>query len=152
MAKNAKPFLILFQALLMLLAGWLISKMSWIGRTGINLMYKEYSIFKSWWKTALLLFVIQLVLLFLQDVIRKKYSRPIANIASIVLLVTALGGLFATYSDFNNNFSHRLLKEKFHLGFYLFWLGWISTCLYYIFSTGRSDASIRQANRKPQPV
>ena len=132
----------------MLLAGWLISKMSWVGRAGINLMYKEYSIFKSWWKTALLLFVIQMVLLFLQDVVRKKYSRPIANIASIVLLVTALGGLFATYSDFNNNFSHRLLKEKFHLGFYLFWLGWISTCLYYIFSPGRSDLSIRQANRK----
>jgi len=136
----------------MVLAGWLISKISWIGRAGINLVYKEYSIFKSWWKTALLLFVIQMVLLLLQNVIRKKYSRPIANIASIVLLVTALGGLFATYSDFNNNFSHRLLKEKFHLGFYLFWLGWISTCLYYIFSPGRSDASIRKANRKSPSV
>jgi hypothetical protein len=145
-SKNTKPFLILFQALLMLLAGWLVSHISWIGRVGINLMYKEYSIFKSWWKTALLFFAIQMVLLFLQNVVHKKYSRSVANIASIVLLTTALIGLFATYSDFNNNFSHRILKEKFHLGFYLFWLGWISTCLYYIFSPGRSEAAISKAN------
>ena len=146
-SKNVKLFLILFQAVLMLLAGWLISNISWIGRVGINLMYKEYSIFKSWWKTALLLFAIQMVLLLLQNIIRKKYSRPVANIASIVLLIAALAGLAATYNDFQHTFSHRILKEKFHLGFYLFWIGWISTCLYYLFSPGRSDTSISLANK-----
>ena len=116
----------------MLLAGWLISKISWIGRVGINLMYKEYSIFKSWWKTALLLFAIQMVLLLLQHIVHKKYSRAVANIASVVLLIAGIGGLAATYSDFQHTFSHKLLKERFHLGFYLFWIGWICTCLYYI--------------------
>jgi uncharacterized membrane protein YsdA (DUF1294 family) len=139
-APKAKSltFLIVFQALLMALAGYLISKMSFIGRLGINWFYQEYGIFKSATKTAILLFVIQLVLLFIQWLINKRYDRKIANIVSSVLLIVALAGLFATYNDFQNTFSHKLLNEKFHVGFYLFWLGWISTCLYFMFGVRHS--------------
>lgn len=130
--------LVLFQAILMAIAGYLISKISLIGKIGINLFYSEYSIFKSAWKTTLLLFIIQLVLIGIQWIVNKRYDRKIANILSWTLLIVALVGLFATYNDFQNTFSHRLLKEKFHLGFYLFWLGWISTSLYFIFGVRKT--------------
>lgn len=132
-AAKSLTFLVVFQALLMALAGYLISKMSFIGRLGINWFYQEYSIFKSATKSAILLFIIQMVLLFVQWLMNKRYDRKIANIVSSVLLIVALAGLFATYNDFQNTISHKLLNEKFHVGFYLFWLGWISTCLYFMF-------------------
>ena len=39
----------LVQALLSLISGILISKMSFIGKIGISTMYREYTIFKTWW-------------------------------------------------------------------------------------------------------
>jgi Mn2+/Fe2+ NRAMP family transporter len=134
-AARAKslPYLVLFQALLMAVAGYLISRMSFIGRIGINLFYKEYAVFKSAPKTAVLLFLIQGVLMLVQWLVHRRYDRKIANIVSVVLLVVALIGLFATYQDFQHTLSHRLLKERFHLGFYLFWIGWIGTCLYFMY-------------------
>ena len=29
-------------------------------------------------------------------------------------------------------FLHKVMKAKFHFGFYLFWLGWAVSCLYFI--------------------
>lgn len=123
-------FIILLQAILSLLSGYLISKMSLIGRIGINLMYSEYIIFKSWWQTALLLFGIQSLLLGVQFFVKKRKGNKLAFRLSLVLLVIALFGLYTTYHDFQHTISHKLLKEKFHLGFYLFWLTWIGGCLF----------------------
>jgi uncharacterized membrane protein YsdA (DUF1294 family) len=134
-SSNTKSLtlLIVIQAVLMAIAAYLISKMSFIGRLGINWFYQEYSLFKSPLKTGLLLFVIQMVLLGVQWFMNKRYDRKIANIVSSVLLIVALLGLYATYQDFQNTFSHKILNEKFHVGFYLFWLGWLSTCFYFLF-------------------
>lgn len=137
-SNKSLSLLVLFQVILMTIAGYLISKMSLIGRLGIDFFYSEYKVFKSAWKTALLLFVIQMVLLFVQWIVNKRYDRKIANIVSSILLIVALLGLFATYNDFQNTLSHKLLKEKFHLGFYIFWLGWISTSLYFMFGVRKT--------------
>ena len=59
--------LTLIQALLSLVSGILISKMSFIGKIGVSTFYSQYAVFKTWWKTALILFIVQFVLLlFLQ--------------------------------------------------------------------------------------
>ncbi len=127
---KAVRFIILLQAVLALLSGYLISKMSLIGRIGINLMYGEYAIFKSWWQTALLFFGIQLLLLGTQFFVKKRRGNKLAFRLSLALLVIALIGLYVSYNDFQHTFSHKLLKEKFHLGFYLFWITWIGSCLF----------------------
>lgn len=137
-SPRSLPLLVVFQAILMGIAGYLISEISFIGRVGINFFYKEYSIFKSAPKTAILFFVIQLVLIGIQWIMNRRYDRKIANIVSGILLVVALLGLYATYNDFQHTLSHRLLKEKFHLGFYLFWLGWISTCVYFMYGVRKT--------------
>lgn len=124
--------IILLQAILSLVSGYLISKMSFIGRLGINLFHSEYKIFKSWWQTALLLFGIQMLVFGIQWFVKKRKDNKTALITSIGLLCISLLGLYATYHDFQHTFTHKLLKEKFHLGFYLFWLSWLGSCLYFL--------------------
>lgn len=123
-------FIILLQAFFSLIAGFLISKMSFIGKLGINLFYSEYTIFKTWWQIGSLLFAIQLLVFGFQLLVKKRKGGKIAFRLSLILLLVALIGLYATYHDFQHTFSHKLLKEKFHLGFYLFWLTWIGGCLF----------------------
>ena len=52
------------------------------------------------------------------------------KVAWILLLVGILGA-GATYWDFSHTM-HNVMKAKFHFGFYLFWLGWAVSCLYFI--------------------
>ena len=51
----------LVQVVLSLLSAVLISKMSFVGRIGVSTFYSQYAIFKVWWKTAILLFIVQFV-------------------------------------------------------------------------------------------
>ena len=121
--KNV-TILSLVQTLLSLISGVLISKMSFIGKIGISTMYREYTIFKTWWKTALLLLVIQLVLIAVLQLFRTKVS--------------------VSFSDFTTT-SHKMMKLSFHLGFYLFWVGWFITCFYYLlFKNKKKEDNIQQ--------
>jgi hydrogenase-4 membrane subunit HyfE len=52
-------------------------------------------------------------------------SKQRAIIVHVVFILLALVGLYFTYSDFQHTTTHRWLKERFHIGAYLFWLGWI---------------------------
>ena len=65
--------LFLFQALASVISGILITQMSLLGRIGIHTMYRQFIVFRSWWKTALLLFVIQCLLIGVLWLIR-QYS------------------------------------------------------------------------------
>ena len=121
--------LILLQAILSLIAGFLVSKMSWIGRVGINWFHPEYKIFKFWWKTGLLFFGLQLCVIYVLWIVRKKAIARTSFITSLVFLLIAIVGLYLTYNDFQSTFSHKLMKEKFHLGFYIFWLCWAGTSI-----------------------
>jgi hypothetical protein len=109
------------------ITGFLLSGISFVGRAGINLMYSEYKFLKTWWKGAILVYVVWLLLYVLQSFIAKKTAKKTANMVNIIALLIAVAGLVFSYADFHNTLSHRLLGEHFHLGVYLFWLVWIAT-------------------------
>lgn len=123
--------LTLFQALSSVVSSILISKMSFIGRIGISTMHREYLIFKTWWKTALLFFAIQFILI-LTIQFSKKISRKYQFFTCILLILIGIAGTYLTYIDFTTT-SHKMMKFSFHSGFYLFWLSWFVTCLYFLF-------------------
>ena len=103
--------LLLFQALLSVVSGILITQMSLLGRIGIHTMYRQFMIFRSWWKTALLLFAVQCLVIGLLWGIRKMVHLSAAKKVAWLLLIVGIAG-FA--------------------GFYLFWIGWWVSCLYFI--------------------
>ena len=123
--------LLLFQALLAVVSGILITQMSFLGRVGIHTMYRQFLIFRSWWKTALLLFFVQCLIIGLLWTIQKMTTLSIAKKAAWVLLIIGIIGFGATYWDFSTTM-HKVMKAKFHFGFYLFWIGWWVSCLYFI--------------------
>ena len=124
----------LVQALLSLISGVLISKMSFIGKIGISTMYREYTIFKTWWKTALLLLVIQLVLIVVLQLFKAKVSVSFSRLLAFLLIVLGGIGAYFTYIDFTTT-----------LGFYLFWVGWFITCFYYLlFKKKKKEDNIQQ--------
>jgi hypothetical protein len=131
---NAKriSLLIVFLAALASLSGYLMSKASFIGRLGMTYVYKEYRFLKTWWKGALAVFVVWIVLLIIQAIVERKLSKQKATVVHIVLILLALVGLYFTYSGFQHTTSHRWLKERFHIGAYLFWIGWIIISVFYI--------------------
>ncbi|XZF16161.1 cytochrome d ubiquinol oxidase subunit II [Chitinophagaceae bacterium MMS25-I14] len=131
--KRTGPLVILL-ACLSLISGYLFSHMSWIGRVGINLMYKDYSFLKVWWQGALVVFIVFMALLVLQYVVHRYMPKSKANIVHLIALFAAVFGLYYTYHDFQHYYAHRWLKEKFHLGAYIFWFGWMAISLFYLFS------------------
>lgn len=123
--------LVLFQALASVVSGILIENMSFIGRIGVSTMYREYLIFKTWWKTALLLFAVQLFLIILLQIFQKINAKT-RKIIAMLCLVLGIVGAYFTYINFTTT-SHRMMKFSFHFGFYLFWFCWFVTCFYFIF-------------------
>jgi hypothetical protein len=129
--KRKLTLLIAFQSLFTVLQVYLISKISLLGRIGISIAYREYKFLRSEWKMYLLLVAVQLLVIGLfyrayKTRTRRNYFISIGAVATV-----ALAGLWFTYNDFTHTFSHRLLKEPFHLGFYLFWIGLIASCVFF---------------------
>ncbi|MBF0596990.1 hypothetical protein [Faecalibacter rhinopitheci] len=132
--KN-RIILVLILAFLSLLSGILISKMSFIGKVGITFFYDEYTIFKSWWKTGLLFFVIQMIIFGLLSFFHFENNSVFKQkIVPIIFIIIGVIGVYYTYYDFTET-SHRLMKTSFHMGFYLFWIGWFISCIYYLILT-----------------
>ncbi|MGV4529103.1 hypothetical protein [Ornithobacterium rhinotracheale] len=124
--------LILLQAISSLISGILVSKMSWIGKVGIGLIYRDYAILKNWWKAALLFFGVQLILILILNIIRWIAGIGAQKIGSFILLILSIVGLYYTYIDFTET-SHKMLKTSFHAGFYLVWASVMISCLYFLF-------------------
>ncbi len=78
----------------------------------------------------MLVFVVWIILFIFQSAVQKKVSKMVSRIVSAALLVIAIAGLLFSYSDFNNTMSHRWLGTRFHLGVYLFWIGWIAISVF----------------------
>ena len=115
-----------------LLSGIMISKMSFIGKVGITIIYNEYTILKSWWKTALLLFAIQAIIFVVLSVWKMKTTKRLKQLLlPFIFLSIGIIGLIYTYYDFTET-SHRLLKKTFHFGFYIFWLTWFGNCIFFM--------------------
>ena len=116
---------------LAVIIGWTLSKATVIGKVGIHFLHREYSFLNSWWKGALLVWIVWLALEFIHYRIWKR-SRPNINLAiQTSLIFLAIVGLYFTYLDFKT-FSHGLLGDRFHIGGYLFWIGWCIISLFFI--------------------
>ena len=122
--------LIISLAFFSLIAGYLLSAISLVGRAGISLFYTQYEFLKSWWKGTLLVFIVWIALFIIQKLLFQKVSKKNSNIISAASLIIAVGGMYFSYSDFRHTLSHRWLGERFHLGVYLFWLGWIAITIF----------------------
>lgn len=124
--------LLTFQALLSTISGILIAEMSWVGRMSIWLFYSNYGLLRTWWKTALLLFGLQCLLIFLLWLTRQLLPSKGVRIVPVLLLILGGIGAYMTLMDFTQS-AHRLLKSNFHLGGYLVWVGWFISCFYFLF-------------------
>lgn len=126
--------LITLNAILVPLAifiGWTLSKASIVGKVGIHFLHREYAFLNSWWKGALFVWVVWLVLGIIQYRIWKRNRRNINLTLQATFIFLAILGLYYTYLDFRT-FSHGLLGDRFHIGGYLFWIGWCIISLFFI--------------------
>ena len=118
--KN-KIILILFLAFSSLLSGILISKMSLLSKVGITFIYDDYTILKSWWQTALIMFIIQAVIFVILSAIQYKKRSLLKHFGFPALfLVIGIIGMYLTFVDFTET-SHRMMNISFKSGFYIFW-------------------------------
>jgi len=124
---------LLFLAILSATSGYLMSKASWIGRVGITFFHKEYNLLKIWWQGAIAVYMALFLLFLLHSYLHKKLSLLTARLLDILMLCLTVAGLYFTYEDFHNNFTHRVLGHRFHYGCYLFWVGWMMICLFFVF-------------------
>ena len=131
-------YLSLFQLILSAIAAWLISKMSFFGKLGIGLFYSEYKILKSPVETGIVIFGIQIALLLLLFILNRFTTKKITTTIAIIILLMAAAGLGYTIYDFTYEFSHRILKTKFHIGFYLIWIGMMVSSVVYLLKPGRN--------------
>lgn len=132
MAKNI-TILLLVQLILAFISAFLFSQMSFIGRIGISLAYREYLVFKTAWKTTLIIFAIQAGLILLLTLIRLITPIFVTRLIAILALVMGAFGAYLTFIDFTTT-SHKHMKLYFHMGGYLFWFSWAITCLFFLFS------------------
>jgi hypothetical protein len=116
---------------LAIIIGWTLSKASLVGKVGIHILHREYAFLNSWWKGALFVWVVWLVLEIIQYRIWKRNRRNINLILQATFIFLAALGLYYTYLDFRT-FSHGLLGDRFHIGGYLFWIGWCAISIFFI--------------------
>lgn len=116
---------------LAVIVGWTLSKATIIGKVGIHFLHREYMFLNSWWKGALLVWGVWVVLEIIQYLLWKRYRRNINLAVQTSCIFLAVLGLYFTYLDFRT-FSHGILGERFHIGGYLFWIGWCIISIFFI--------------------
>jgi hypothetical protein len=146
MQKRHLSFIGLLAAL-SVITGVMLSSITFVGRVGMNMFYKQYNFLKIWWQGSLLVFAIWMLVFFAHYFMQKRISKASFLAGNLISLMVSIGGLYFTYCDFRNDFSHRLMGERFHIGAYLFWLGWIGISIFYLaqkssrqlLATGKAD-------------
>ena len=116
---------------LAIIAGWTLSKATLVGKVGIHVLHREYLFLNSWWKGALLIWGIWVVLEIIQYQLWKRYRRNINLTVQSSSIFLAILGMYFTYLDFKT-FSHGMLGDRFHIGGYLFWIGWCIISIFFI--------------------
>ncbi len=120
-----RNYLLLFFILvcLSLLSGNLTAGVSLVGKIGISFFYKQFSFFQSWWQSSLvclaLMLIVGTILYFIDRALKGRQRKVVLIACFLVFLV----GLYFTFRDFRTDLAHRWLGERFHVGVYLYWIG-----------------------------
>lgn len=139
---------IIFLGALSVTAGILLSGMSFLARTSMNIFrkkYQYYAFMKVWWQGAAAIFAVLLLLLALQYWLHRKLPVRNGIVVQFVCLLLAIAGLYFTYYDFRTDLAHRWAGERLHLGFYLFWIGWMSISIYLL--VNKKQVLLRDLNK-----
>ena len=149
--KNQKhtAYFVLFLLVVSVISGYLLSEVSLVGKVGIKLFYKEYTFLKTWYKGAAAVFVVLMLLFMIQLIILRTARRNVSHIINIFCIAGALIGMYFTYNDFRHTITHRWLGERFHLGAYLFWIGWIVVCVYVYIQSRPLAVSAEHVTNEP---
>ncbi|MBO9619777.1 MAG: cytochrome d ubiquinol oxidase subunit II [Niabella sp.] len=147
-----RNYTVLFCTMLLtaLLSGVLTSGISLVGRVGVNTFYTGYKFFKVWWQSGLVCLGVQLFILGLLFITDRKCSGVKRLSVLLAFLVFFLAGLYLTYSNFRTDVAHRWLGERFHLGVYLYWLGFCVIDLFFITTAPveRDDKTAKAQSRE----
>lgn len=131
--RNKWIILILIQAIISLVAGILLSKMSIVGRIGVSTVYTEYGFLKHWYKGFAAVFALQLLIIAILWVVKRITTYKNFSLVNLIFVIIGLIGLLYTFYDFTST-SHKYMNSQFHTGGYLFWAGWFITCLFFFFA------------------
>ena len=123
-------YFVFFLLVLSICCGILLSDISVVGKVGIKFFYKEYTFLKTWYKGASVVFIVLVLLFVIQLIVLRIAKRTTSHIINVACIIGALVGLYFTYYDFRHTTTHRWLGERFHLGGYLFWIGWMIVSIY----------------------
>jgi len=126
---------------LAVIIGWTLSKATIIGKVGIHFLHREYMFLNSWWKGALLVWGVWLILEIIQYRIWKRNRKNVNLAIQSTFIFMAILGLYFTYLDFRT-LSHGLLGDRFHIGGYLFWIGWCMISIFFI-KRGNEDVATK---------
>jgi hypothetical protein len=142
--------LLLLILLVSLTSGILMSRPSLSGRLGINLVYTEYKFLRTWWKGALAVMLVLSIFTIAQGLAQARMPQRRAALVHGLMILLAITGLYFTWSDFTNTTTHRWLGSRFHIGAYLFWLGWIAISIIFL-SWYKDDQLALKINEQKLP-
>lgn len=134
-----KILLVLLLFFCSLCSGYLLSKASLTGKIGIDFFYRQYRFLKDPITTTLIIFILYILLFLLHLIVYKHIVNPNSNWISKSILLLGILGALITYYDFQNTLSHKLLGTRFHLGGYLFWLGWILIPTFFLINSKKAN-------------
>lgn len=129
--KRNYLLLIFILVFLSLLSGNLTAGVSLIGKIGISFFYKQFSFFQSWWQSSLVCLALMLVVGILLYFIDRSLQGINRKIVLIISFLVFLVGLYFTFRDFRTDLAHRWLGERFHVGIYLYWMGFCIISLFF---------------------
>jgi hypothetical protein len=125
-------WIVLVLLLLAGISGYLMSQPSAIGKVGIGFFYREYSFLRVWWEGAAVVFIVWMILFAVQGWFRNRMPWRKTMVLYLVFIVLGFVGFYFTRYDFTHTLTHRLLKTRFHIGAYLFWVGWVLIPIFFL--------------------
>ena len=88
--RNKWIILILIQAIISLVAGILLSKMSLVGRIGVSTVYTEYAFMKHWYKGFAVVFIVQLLLIAILWAVKRTTTYKNFSLVNLIFVIIGL--------------------------------------------------------------
>ncbi|ULT39994.1 cytochrome d ubiquinol oxidase subunit II [Niabella defluvii] len=136
------PFTGFYLICLSLLSGNLTAGVSLVGKIGISFSISNFLFFQSWWQSSLVCLACMLVIgiiLYFADRSLKGIQRKVVLIASFLVFLL---GLYLTFRDFRTDLAHRWLGERFHVGIYLYWIGFCIISLFFALTEKKTVTTV----------